>query len=373
MNPSEKPGLYVHVPFCLRKCPYCDFYSVTDLSWAAGWLDALRVEARVRGGLFDCFDSLYLGGGTPSVLDDRQLTMLMEGLRDGLRLSGEAEITIEANPDDIDPQKIALLLDLGFNRISLGVQSLNEDDLRFLGRRHDARQTVRALELVRGSEFSSMSVDLIYGIEGQSLSGWLENLDRILQFMPEHLSCYQMTVEEGTPFGALRAKGGIRPLGEEEEREFFLATSETLEARGYLHYEISNFARGATHISRHNSKYWRHVPYLGLGPGAHSFRPNVRWWNVRSVEDYCRSLANGEPPVEESETLSPEQVRLEEIYLGMRTKDGIDLRSVAGGSNGSAVLKHLQDAGVVRICGSRLLPTRKGFLLADSLPVLLSD
>jgi oxygen-independent coproporphyrinogen III oxidase len=372
MSELGRAGLYIHVPFCRSKCSYCDFYSITDLSSAEAWLGAVQKEISLYQGEFGVFDSVYLGGGTPTVLDDRHLATLIDHLRCCLLLSTDAEITIEANPDDISLERIARLPDLGFNRISLGVQSLDEDDLRFLKRRHDARQTIRALEIVRGSAFENLGVDLIYGIAGQTTTRFLKTLDRVLEFAPEHLSCYQLTIENGTPLAALQAEGGFNPLEEKQEADFFLLASSTLEDRGYIHYEISNFAKDTHHISRHNSKYWHHVPYLGLGPGAHSFKEGSRWWNVRSVDDYCRLLSSGKRPVDASEILSPEQLRLEALYLGLRTRDGVDIDLIPDDPASRGGLEDLIEAGIVRIRGSRLVPTRKGFLVADSLPVMLS-
>ena len=335
-------------------------------------MGAVQKEVRLYQGEFGVFDSIYLGGGTPSVLDDRRLASLMDHLRGCLLLSSDAEITIEANPDDISPERIARLPDLGFNRISLGVQSLDDDDLRFLKRRHDARQTLRALEMVRGSAFRNMGVDLIYGIEGQTTARFLKTLRRVLEFSPEHMSCYQLTIESGTPLAAMQAEGRFDALGEKREAEFFLLASTTLEDHGYVHYEISNFAKETHHISRHNSKYWHHFPYLGLGPGAHSFKEGSRWWNVRSVDEYCRLLSSGKRPVGGSEILSSEQLRLEALYLGLRTRDGVDLDLIAGNPTSRMALEDLIEAGIVGVSGSKLVPTRKGFLVADSLPVMLS-
>jgi oxygen-independent coproporphyrinogen III oxidase len=373
MSERERAGLYVHVPFCRTKCPYCDFYSTTDHSLVDAWLNALQREVGLYKGELGVFDSIYLGGGTPSVLHDRQLATLMNCLHRELRFSVDTEITIEVNPDDITRERSAYLLDLGFNRISMGVQSLDEAELRFLKRRHDVPQTLRALESVRGSRCKSLGVDLIYGIEGQSTAGWLNTLGRVLEFEPEHMSCYQMTIERGTPLADLKDAGKLKPLGEKEETDFFLITSATLEDHGYVHYEISNFAKDADHISRHNSKYWRHVPYLGLGPGAHSFHRGFRWWNMRSVTQYCRFLARGRRPVEGHELLSREQLRLEALCLGLRTRDGADLELISHSPASRRVLHDLLESGVVRVVGNRLVPTRKGYLVADSLPVMLAS
>lgn len=370
MNDTEHPGLYIHVPFCRTKCPYCDFYSVTSLSSVPDWLKALQKEILLYRDLFHSFDSLYLGGGTPTLLRGRELTTLLDCLFSHFTFSSDTEVTIEANPDDITLEKIILFRELGINRISLGVQSFDEKELQFLRRRHTARQAEQALEMIRGSGFINVGVDLMYGFPGQTETVWLKTLKHALDFTPEHLSCYQMTLEEGTPLGRMLKEGLIAPLGEKKERTLFLLTATLLEEHEYIHYEISNFAREEHYFSRHNRKYWHRVPYLGLGPAAHSFREGVRWWNTRSVEQYCHMLAEGKLPVEGTEILSFEQHRLEMLYLGFRTREGIDLDFLRNHPESDKVLRELQGSGLVEVHNGRVISTRKGFLVADGLPLL---
>ncbi|MDO9463001.1 MAG: radical SAM family heme chaperone HemW, partial [Deltaproteobacteria bacterium] len=323
---------------------------------------------------FAAFDSLYLGGGTPTLLAGRELTTLMDSLFRHFTFSPDTEITIEANPDDITLEKLALLRDLGTNRISLGAQSFDDRELQYLGRRHTARQTDKALEWIRASGFTNAGVDLMYGFAGQTEADWMQTMKHALDFEPEHLSCYQMTPAEGTPFGKMLAEGRIKPLEEEKERDFFLLTSRFLEEHGYIHYEISNFARSEDFFSRHNRKYWRHAPYLGLGPSAHSFQDGVRWWNYRSIRKYCQALAEGKPPVDGTETLSAEQLRLEALYLGFRTRDGVSMEILHNSSpQADQILSRLQKSGLVRVLKNRVLPTREGFAVADRLPLLFSE
>ncbi|HAY21469.1 MAG TPA: coproporphyrinogen III oxidase [Desulfobacterales bacterium] len=394
----ELPGLYLHVPFCKTKCPYCDFYSITDDSLVFAWLQALEkeidllnrksVRCRSRAGTnilpavgpghdaraFGCsrFDTFYLGGGTPSCLGQDEISAVFDLIRQGFVFTKDAEITLEANPDDVTADRLHLWGRLGVNRLSLGVQSLLDAELRFLSRRHDALQARQALSLAREAGFENLGVDLMYGLPGQTKDNWLATLDGILVFQPEHLSCYQLTIEENTPLAAKRAQGLIKPLPEEQQRDFFLLTSQYLEEQGYLHYEVSNFARNEPCISRHNSKYWRHSPYLGLGPAAHSFDGRLRFWNYRSVAEYCQALAAGKPPVDGREELTVEQRRLEAIYLGLRTKNGA-LLTFFTSLEAEAALSGLCRAGLVRVYQGRVLPTRQGFLVADSLALLLSS
>ncbi|MEW6660363.1 MAG: radical SAM family heme chaperone HemW [Thermodesulfobacteriota bacterium] len=442
------PGLYVHVPFCLSKCAYCDFYSLTDHALIPDWLAALEKEAFLYQDRFGVFDTLYLGGGTPSLLDTGRFAVLMQSLRRHFSFSRDIEVTLEANPDDLTSEKIKLYKDLGVNRLSLGVQSFDDRELSFLGRRHNTRQTLEALEALRNAGFANLSLDLIYGLPGQSLADWRQTLEQALAFAPEHLSCYQLTYEPGTPLGRKSARGEVIPATEEEERDSFLFTSHFLETRGYFHYEISNFARlrepenetiyhinldadrnlihsippphggrglgggdssvaslphkaqflaneecstGLTdnqessnrkpktenrkryYYSRHNRKYWRHAPYLGLGPGAHSFQDGRRWWNIPSVGQYCQALAQGRAPVAQREVLSPPQLRLEALYLGLRTKDGVPLDLLRQTPGWRQILKALQKAGLIEVIRDRAIPTRRGFLLADSLPLRFMD
>lgn len=373
MSNRENSGLYIHFPFCRTKCPYCDFYSVTSLSLIPYWLEGIEKEVMFYKDRFDPFDSLYIGGGTPTLLNHRELARLMEFLFLHFMFSSDIEITIEANPDDITAEKLAFLRDLGANRISLGVQSFDEKELQFLKRRHSAGQTEEALEKIRASGFTNISVDLIYGFSEQTEASWIRTLNRALDFKPEHISCYQMTIAEETLFGKMLAEGEIKALGEEKERAFFLLTSRFLEDHGYIHYEISNFAREEEYYARHNRKYWHHIPYLGLGPAAHSFRDGVRWWNLKSIESYCQALGDNKIPVAGIETLSLEQHRLESLSLGFRTKDGIDLKLIRSQPRWEEIMRELQESGLVYVHQGRAIPTREGFLVADSLPLLFSN
>ena len=386
-SPAEECGLYVHVPFCRKKCRYCDFYSVPSTKLVPQWLQALATEIAVYAASFPRFDTLYLGGGTPSLLGERELGNLLEEVFRNFSFSGSPEITLEANPDDVDREVLRAWRRLGINRLSLGVQSLAQDELLFLGRRHTAAQAILALERIRSDGFPHFSVDLIFGLPGQNLEAWENTLEGVLSFQPRHLSCYELTLSEGTPLWALNRRGGFEPPGEEEQRKLFLRASEHLEGRGYVHYEISNFAlrqqRGSglgaevgldapwrdLSVCRHNLKYWNRSFYLGLGPSAHSFLENRRWWNHRSVERYCEDLFMGRGAVAGEELLSEEQARLETLLLGLRTKTGIVRKDLSGSADMDRSLRRLAQQGYVSVIGDRVIPTRKGFLVADRLPL----
>jgi len=340
-------------------------------------------------GRFQVFDSLYLGGGTPTILDERELAGLLECVHKNFSFCPGSEVSMEANPDSLDMDKSRSVRAMGVNRISLGVQSFDDEELKYLGRSHNSKQALKALDMLRSCGFADVGADLIYGLETQSLRGWKRTVDRLLDFRPEHISCYQLTFERGAPLWKMNAAGQVRPIEDKLGSAFFIWTSRHLGKHGYHHYEISNFARSREFMCRHNRKYWSHAPYLGLGPSAHSFTgcsPSgarlaerrdhgcgptaARWWNVKSVKEYCRLLSEGKAPVESSEVLSEEQLDLEALYLGFRTSDGADLNAPGGGLRKGNAVAQMQKAGLAKVKDGRLQPTRKGFLVADSLPLM---
>ena len=363
------PGLYIHVPFCRSKCPYCAFYSIPSPSLIPIWLDGLKKEILLYKGQLDPFDSLYVGGGTPTFLEAGVLANLMKYLFTHFDFAPDTEVTVEANPCDLTEEKTETLKYLGVNRVNVGVQSFDDHVLSFLGRRHRVREVKGALNRLRRFGFENVGIDLIYGIKEQGLKGWLHTLHSALAFQPEHISCYQLIFEKKTVFGRLRDKGQIETLIESEEATYFLETSQHLEDKGYVHYEISNFAKDDLCRSRHNRKYWRHIPTLGLGPSAHSFDGKKRWWNVRSIKKYRAAVEKGRPPVEGCENLTDEQFKIESLALGLRTSAGIDLGTVSRIPQSDAALSSLQASGLVKVIDGRVIPTREGFLVADQLPV----
>lgn len=366
---GSAPGLYVHVPFCKTKCPYCDFYSITGGVAIGRWLEALSREAAFHRGAFGTFDTLYVGGGTPSLLDEREIHRLFDTLRATFDFAPDSEVTIEANPDDVTPSRLDAWRQIGVNRVSLGVQSFDDSELRFLRRRHDAAKAHEAIALFHRAGYVNIGVDLMYGFAGQSIESWERSMRHALELSPEHLSCYQMTIEGATEFGRMLETGELKPINEESERAFFMKTSEFLTSHGYIHYEISNFAREETLLSRHNHKYWRHAPYLGLGPSAHSFRNGKRWWNARSVDAYCGALESGGSPVDGMETLSEDELAFEEIFLGFRTRDGVSLEALGRYPGWRGALESLVAESLVIVASGRAVPTVKGFCLADRLAV----
>jgi putative oxygen-independent coproporphyrinogen III oxidase len=368
----QRPGLYVHVPFCRTKCPYCDFYSECAPERVPAYLGALERETRLRQDAHPSYDTLYLGGGTPSSLSPDELATLFMGLRGTFRLEPGAEITLEANPGDLGQPLLDALAALGVNRISVGVQSFDERELRFLRRRHSVRQARAALRRVRHQGFASLGVDLIHGLPLQDWEPWRQNLEAALDFEPEHISCYGLTLEEHTPMGQAAERGDFELPDEATQAELYLRTSELLSQRGYEHYEVSNFALGSAHRSRHNQKYWHGAPYLGLGPAAHSFDGRSRSWNHRSLDDYLAALDAGRLPMQGFETLDAGQLRLEELSLGLRTVEGVSLRVAAQNPDAPALLTRLEAEGRVQLETDRVLPTPRGFLVADAIARMLA-
>jgi oxygen-independent coproporphyrinogen-3 oxidase len=366
---ARMAGLYVHVPFCRGKCPYCHFYSTTSLGLIPEWVEAIKKEALLYQGVFSCFDTLYFGGGTPSLLSAAALGDLLDFFQKRFSLSADCEITLEANPGDLDTKTTRELRIIGINRLSLGAQSFSDEALLFLGRRHRVADAVQAIEAGRSAGFDNLGVDLIFGLPGQTGRHWREDLTRALSFQPEHISAYQLTPEEGTPLGNEAAQGRVRLWGEEESAHIFLETSRILEGRGYLHYEVSNFARGEDRISRHNRKYWQQIPYLGLGPSAHSFLNRRRWWNPTSLEEYLDRLRGGQRPTAGEELLSLDQIRLESLLLGFRNREGVALDQLRLNPSSGAVLSELEVSQKVNRQEDRLIPTPSGYLLADRLPL----
>ena len=370
------PGIYIHIPFCLSKCSYCDFYSVTSTEKIPRFIESLLKEMEMYRGCFNRFDTLYLGGGTPSLLDSAQLAEIIDGVRKYFPLSTDTEITIEVNPGDLSQETSESLFKTGINRISIGIQSFDEHILSFLGRRHSSADAISAIEDVRNAGFDNIGLDLIYGVPEQDMKMWLDTLRRALSFKPEHLSCYQLTIEPSTPLGLKYRSGEIVPPDEDLLYEFFMKTSELLEASGYIHYEVSNFARSDKFMSRHNRKYWDHTPYLGLGPAAHSFSGNRRWWNHRCVDRYIEEINRKMPPIEKSEILTMEQLRLEALYLGLRTKMGIDLQDFSKRydfdllDKKNKVLERIREEGLIIIRDNHIYPTRRGLAMSDSLSAI---
>lgn len=334
-NPGDDSGgIYLHVPFCLKKCAYCDFFSITTLSLIPDFVRAVSREITLspRPG---CFDSIYFGGGTPSLLAREFVDIIIQALFKTFNMGPHPEITLEANPKTLSLAGLKECRRAGVNRIQLGVQSFQDRHLGFLGRIHASSEARESLALIRKAGFGNLGIDLIYGLPGQTVENWILDLEEALVYEPEHLSCYGLTYEPGTPLEKDLRLEKFKPLSEEDAAGLFTTTRDFLQSHGYFQYEISNFAkldlnlqgREATQTfrSRHNQKYWRFSPYVGLGPSAHAFAPPVRSWNVRDLTRYLDSLEQGILPLEGSEVLTRVQEMTEAVALGLRTAEGIDI------------------------------------------------
>ncbi|MBN2370028.1 MAG: radical SAM family heme chaperone HemW [Vicinamibacteria bacterium] len=408
MKPNDgQPGLYLHIPFCSAVCPYCDFSVMRVLvSARRRFIDNLVAEVSIAARDWReprPFDTVYFGGGTPSLLPVEDLACVLDSCRAHLALATPAPwVFLEANPEDVTPEACAAWRGLGVRTLSIGVQSFSDDVLRFLGRRHDAQQARAAVEAAQAAGFNTVSLDLIFGLPGQTAEAWQRDLATAVTLAPGHLSCYQLTIHPFTRFGARLARGQLSEIPEEEKADLFDFTHRFLADAGWPAYEVSNFARSSDQESRHNRKYWDHTPYLGLGPSAHSLAINDecpkgtdqkklagirsrradvaaarRWWNDLRTPQWERRVAAGERPVEGEELLGPRALATETLMLGLRTTAGIDLDGFTMRygldllAANDALVANLVNEGrlVIRSGpeGRRLVPTLSGLCVADGL------
>jgi oxygen-independent coproporphyrinogen-3 oxidase len=320
--------VYIHVPFCARRCSYCDFaIAVRREVPSRRFVEAVLQEWEQWQGHSawaesPAIDTVYFGGGTPSRLQPGAIAELMAGLVRRRQMTAGAEVTLEANPDDVTPAAAAAWSAAGVNRISLGVQSFDPSVLTWMHRTHTAEQVAPAVEAVRSAGISDVSLDLIFGLPAALDRDWARDLASAFALEPNHLSLYGLTVEDHTPLGRWTERGEVAPVDEERYAAEFLAAHSDLEGNGYEHYEVSNAARPGRR-ARHNSAYWRRAPFIGLGPSAHSGLGRERRWNVRDWSAYDRASAEGRSLVAGAEQLTDEAVALEEVYLGLRTREGL--------------------------------------------------
>jgi len=366
-------GIYLHIPFCKQACAYCNFHFTTSLRYKDDLVKALAKEAEQEKDYLEgtAINTIYFGGGTPSLLEVSELHLLIAGLRKHYAVSPEAEITIEANPDDINEERLRAWKDLGINRLSIGIQSFFEEELRWMNRAHNVQQSYQCIEQSLKAGFDNFSIDLIYGSPLLTDEMWKQNVDTATGYGITHLSCYALTVEEKTPLHKevqLKQKDDVE--NEKQGRQFFLLM-QWLREKGYEHYEVSNFAKRG-YRSRHNSSYWKGIPYLGLGPSAHSYNGSERRWNLPNNTIYIQSVHDGEAK-RELETLTEIQKLNEHIMISLRTNDGLDLDSVER-NWGIEIRKELDkdvmkfyNNGLVRFSGTRIQLTDEGMLKADGI------
>ena len=316
-------GIYIHIPYCKQACHYCDFHFSTSMKTKNEMINSIVQEIEMRASEFSKnIDSIYIGGGTPSVMTNFELEAIFIALEKKISIGKIKEITIEINPEDLLSEKLDFYKKIGINRLSIGIQSMNNDVLKWMNRIHDKNQVVKGLNNTRDLGFENVSLDFIYGTPKGVARDYKSELLEILQFNPTHLSCYHLTIENGTYFGHLAKKKKLNQIEEDVSEEEFIWISEKLKSKNYRHYEISNFATKGKE-SFHNSNYWNQSTYIGIGPGAHSFQNSKRRWNISNNRLYINNIQSGVPYFEE-ETLTPYNLINEKIMLGLRTLNGFD-------------------------------------------------
>ncbi len=396
----DSVALYLHVPFCRHKCPYCDFNAYSGLERLIGpFVEALEREICNWSLLLSgrAVPTIFLGGGTPSLLPGAELARLLTACRNAFAVSSDVEVTLEANPGTLDLPRLQAYRQAGVTRLSLGAQSFHDPELRWLGRDHTAGQTREAVSLARVAGFENLSLDLIFGLPGQTLAAWQDSLDEALALRPEHVSCYALTVEEGTPL-ARRVASGRDPAPDPDlQADQYQVAEDLLKAGGFVHYEISNWARPG-YECRHNMTYWRNEPYVGLGPGAHSYFAGYRFSTVRSPGAYIRAMARGgdtamrrtgdtaisgvgdeamrrASPIAESEFVDPKTDLFDTLTQGLRLVEGVDLRAARRrhGPFDERVFEPLRDGGLVDREGDWARLTRRGRLLANEVSLAIME
>lgn len=364
-------GLYIHIPFCRSKCYYCDFNSFANFEALFADYAAALIQEMDQAGPAKV-ETIYIGGGTPTVLPLVYLEQILAGTRTAFDVDAEAEISIEANPGTVDASLLAGLRRLGFNRLSLGMQSFDDGELRLLGRIHTAAEGIEAFHAIRRAGFDNVGLDLIYGLPDQSQASWRASLERALTLGPEHLSLYALSVEEGTPLAERIAQGKVPAPDPDLAAEMYELSQETLVAAGYIHYEISNWARRSVFRCRHNLIYWRNQFYLGIGAGAHSWAGGRRWANASPPAEYTARVLRGESPIAAEERIPPDLEISETMIMGLRLVDegvgferfrerfGMDVRD-----RFAPELSTLEAAGLVEVNDQRIRLSPRGRLLGN--------
>ena len=365
-------GIYIHIPFCKTRCSYCDFYTGTDETQMDAFVGALCTEARIRKDeIHESVQSIYFGGGTPSRLRSGHLEKIFDALQQHFTIESTAEITVEANPDDLTEAYLDRLSRLPVNRLSIGIQSFNDEELTFLSRRHTAREAIDAVKRCRGHGFENISIDLMYGLPNQTEAIWHYNLTQAIALNLPHISSYHLIYEEKTKMYSLLQAGKIKPVDEEVSTTLFAILIDRLTSQGYLHYEISAFGKEG-YFSRHNSAYWTGEKYLGLGPAAHSFDGDSRSLNIPSLTRYIKGIESGKL-YREIEQLGLSEKYNEAVLTGLRTMWGLDLTTLTtrvGEEFHRYCLQNAQkylERKMLKVEGDRLKLTRDGIFISDGI------
>lgn len=373
------PSVYIHIPFCLKKCLYCDFYSVTETEQVEAFLDALTHEVTLSADRYKDTETstIFFGGGTPSLLEPSQIERILIALGTVFRIVPDAEVTLEANPGTVTREKLRVFRALGINRLSLGIQSFLDAELHTLGRVHDRAEALRSVGFARAAAFDDISLDLIYAIPGQNVASWEETLRAAVELTPQHISAYSLTVEDGTPLSRLVQAGEVRMTPSSLQDEMFEQAHDFLNAHGYEHYEVSNYALPGLRC-RHNCNYWSHENYLGFGPSAHSFWKDIdgkggrRSSNVEDLAAYVARLKDGQMPVGSEEHVGPDELIHERIFLGLRSS-GLNLARLRQDlgydivAHRGDVIRNLLDERLALLEGDLLRLTPGGYLVCDEI------
>ncbi len=366
-------GIYIHIPFCKRRCIYCDFYSTTQEEKKESYVHALCKELVSRNSYLDgeTVETLYFGGGTPSQLDERAFLEIFNCVTRAYGMEGCKEITLEANPDDLNADYVKMLRRLPFNRISIGIQTFHDPMLQWLHRRHTAHQAIDAVHRCQDAGFGNISIDLIYGLPNETNAIWEKDLRQAIDLKAQHISAYHLIYEEGTPLWQLKDRHQVNEVDEEKSLSFFARLIDTLKEAGYEQYEISNFCLPGYH-SRHNSSYWTEKKYLGCGPSAHSYNQTSRQWNLSSLDRYIEQIEKGKLPFEK-EDLNLHTRYNERVITSIRTIRGLRLSSLKEEFGEELYLYCLQNAsphierGLLEIKEDTLRLTRQGIFISDSI------
>lgn len=366
-------GIYLHIPFCKKRCIYCDFFSTTQSEKKDNYVQALCNELKLRKDYLgtEYIETIYLGGGTPSQLAPKDFEQIFQALTDNFQISEKAEITLEANPDDLTTAYIADLRNFPFNRLSMGIQTFNEYTLKLLNRRHTAIQAIQAYDNCRKAGFQNISIDLIYGLPGEDKTLWQKDLEQATNMRPEHISAYHLIYEENTPLWNLREQHKVHEADEDLSLSLFSLLIEHLSSHGYQHYEISNFCLPGKH-SRHNSSYWKEEKYLGCGPSAHSYNGTAREWNISSLDDYIAGIQNGNR-LFETETLDLYTRYNDYVITSLRTCWGMNLEHLKQ-KYGEKLYHYCMklarpylEQDKLKTENGHLILTRKGIFLSDGI------
>ena len=366
-------GIYIHIPFCFQACHYCDFHFSTSLKNKQRIINAINKELIMQKHYLksQLIQTIYFGGGTPSIIDSESLSHIIETIQNNYKLMQNTEITIEANPEDISHENILSWFNIGFNRVSLGVQSFRDQDLTYMNRIHNSKQAIQAISLLQKSEINNLNVDLIYGYPGLDDAAWKKNLDKLISLSIPHISCYCMTIEPKTPLYYFVKKGKYEKLNSAKGNRQFLIAREKLISSGYEHYEISNFSK-PKYASLHNKNYWNKTHYLGVGPSAHSFNGISRQWNIKNNSLYCEKIEHSDCYYE-IETLTNKDKINEYILTNIRTSIGMDKKyfkqnmDVITFKHFKIELSKLETQKLLTINGSNIALTESGMLISDSI------